>query len=341
MELTVVRGLQAGREYYSTNILFKMVPKLIEKVNTFPTHSHKYQRELNKQRLTNIKKYILNNRENYVLPAITLAITGDVKVNTVDSNPLYGILVIGNDSNVYIVDGQHRLFAVNYIVQEYPQLRYESIPAIILYKKGWKHLQQVFVDINRTPVRPPLSLNIYFDHRDIIAKIVKQVISKVEIFRNTVECEKAYVPLTSEKLFSLNNIYHATKTFINTLEIEDLDMLAQQVTDIWTIVENNVLEWEYYKSGRITPQELKENYLVTTGAFLSLIGELVAISIRDNKDIESQLKLIKCFDWRKNNPEWEGLLMLNGRIVRSNIHILRTLEYIISKKVDNGNDEIS
>lgn len=63
----VVRGIQAGSEYYIAMVPLKMLSKL------FSTDEEEYippeyraQRRLNESRIPVISKYILDNRENYV-----------------------------------------------------------------------------------------------------------------------------------------------------------------------------------------------------------------------------------------------------------------------------------
>ena len=79
----VVRGIQAGREYY-----IGMVPLNIEKIfledEEYVLPEYRAQRKLNEARIPEIKKYIIDNPDSYVFSALAASIDGNYKFISLD-----------------------------------------------------------------------------------------------------------------------------------------------------------------------------------------------------------------------------------------------------------------
>ena len=84
----VVRGSQAGVEYYIAMVPLKMLSRL------FPAEDEEYvlpeyraQRKLNEARIPVISKYILDNRDSYVFSALAASIDGNFSFEKIGKNP--------------------------------------------------------------------------------------------------------------------------------------------------------------------------------------------------------------------------------------------------------------
>lgn len=74
-----VRGIQAGREYYVSMVPLKLLPRLFPSDDEIVPPECRAQRRINESRIPEIKKYILDNRTNYVFSALSAAINGEHK----------------------------------------------------------------------------------------------------------------------------------------------------------------------------------------------------------------------------------------------------------------------
>ena len=74
-----IRGVQAGREYYVSMCPLRLIPKifLFDEDELMP--ELRAQRILNKARIPEMSRYILDNREGYVFSAITASVDGLVR----------------------------------------------------------------------------------------------------------------------------------------------------------------------------------------------------------------------------------------------------------------------
>ena len=61
-----VKGVQAGKEYYISMVPMKLLSKLFPAEDDIVLPEYRAQRRINETRIPEIKKYILDNRENYV-----------------------------------------------------------------------------------------------------------------------------------------------------------------------------------------------------------------------------------------------------------------------------------
>src|SRR5690348_7504309 len=74
-----IRGVQAGREYYVTMCPLRLIPRMFlydEEGELTP--EMRAQRTLNRGRVPEIARYILENTESYVFSALTASVDADV-----------------------------------------------------------------------------------------------------------------------------------------------------------------------------------------------------------------------------------------------------------------------
>src|SRR5690242_2105711 len=130
-----IRGIQAGREYYSAMCPLETVVRLIrlDFDNEALPPQLRAQRVLNKSRVPAIARYMLDNTDTYVFSSLTVSVNKEVKFAPVErsgnSNKL-GILSVPYDAMFLINDGQHRRAAIEVALQERPELRHESISVV-------------------------------------------------------------------------------------------------------------------------------------------------------------------------------------------------------------------
>lgn len=180
-ELPAVKGIQAGMPYYSVMCPLDIVTKLFSYNDSSLSPDMRAQRILNKQRIPEMKEYILSNKNCYVFSALTASIDGDLEF-VANKNSSSGYLKIAMNSRIIINDGQHRRAAIEAALQECPELRHEDISIVLYYDLGLKRSQQMFTDLNRYAARPTMSLNILYDNRDEFSVLIKECINEIPMF---------------------------------------------------------------------------------------------------------------------------------------------------------------
>ena len=166
----VIRGVQAGREYYVAMWTLRMLSQMsIFDGSDLPSEL-RAQRVLNKSRVPEIARYILDNPKDYVFSAITASIDSDVEFTPLEpGEKRLGLLKVPMDAKFIINDGQHRRAAILQALEEKPQLGNETISVVFFLDIGLHRSQQMFADLNRYAIRPSRSLGLLYDHRNMKA----------------------------------------------------------------------------------------------------------------------------------------------------------------------------
>ncbi|MBI1762868.1 MAG: DGQHR domain-containing protein [Acidobacteria bacterium] len=74
-----IRGIQAKREYYVSMCPLRLIPKIFLFNEEELVPELRAQRVLNKNRIPEMSRYILSNRDNYTFSALTASVDADVR----------------------------------------------------------------------------------------------------------------------------------------------------------------------------------------------------------------------------------------------------------------------
>ncbi len=332
---SAIRGIQAGREYYTVMCQLKLVSKIfIFNESSLPPEL-RAQRTLNKARIPEIVNYINGNPEDYTFSSITASIDGDVKfipAEKIGINSRVGTLLVPMDSRFVINDGQHRRAAIEQAIALNPELGNETISVVFYIDRGLKRSQQMFSDLNKHAVKPTTSLSIFYNHRDKFSRELISIMTKVPILANGLtEVEKTSISNRSNKVFTLNSLYNSTKDLLGkkgkNIEINSHE--KEIVIEFWNEVYDKNEEWKKIVSEEITPYELREGYISGTGIILHSLGILgFNLMKRYPKNWKNKLDGLRNVNWKKNNPQWEGIAMIHGRVSKSRDFLNRTSKFL-------------
>ncbi|HEY9606329.1 MAG TPA: DNA sulfur modification protein DndB [Allocoleopsis sp.] len=312
-----IRGIQAGREFYVSMCPVRLIPKLFSFDDEEIPAEMRAQRILNRARIPEIARYILENPTSYIFSAITVSINGNITFEPNGSEDI-GKLKVPMDARFIINDGQHRRAAFEMALKENPELGDETISVVFFQDIGLKRSQQMFTDLNRYAARPDASLNILYDYRDRKALISKAVVKKVKVFDRLTDTEHSNLPVRSSKLFSLSAIYNATQALLINHKDETLEQQIELASRYWDVVSQNILDWQQVLDKKVSAGEIRREFIHSHAIALSALGKVGAtlLSIYP-ENWENRLKELKKVDWSRDNPHWEGRIMSNGRISKS------------------------
>lgn len=321
---SVVRGVQAGREYYLANCPFYLLPEIFNDLDfSHMPAAERAQRVINKTRVKAIKNYLLSNSNSYVFSAVTVSIDGDVCFEKDEAVSAAGALVVKDRATYIINDGQHRISAIIEALKDSREIEYELLPIIFFNDPGLKMSQQIFTDLNRYTLKPAQSLSILYDTRDPLAAIARSLATEVSFFQDSIEYEKTTISNRSVKLFTLNGIYNATKILLGK-EVEDEQSGARKAVSFWESLGNHLEEWKAFRNGGLASSVLRQDYLSGHNIFLNVVASVANAA----QDLEiSDDDVYAAFantDWKRSNHLWEGRALHNGKITKSNISFVLT-----------------
>lgn len=333
-----IRGIQARREYYVSMCALRLIPRIFLFDEEEITPELRAQRTLNKGRIPDISRYILNNRDDYVFSAITASIDGDVKFEPLapgTDGGKVGMLHVPMDARFIINDGQHRRAAIERALREIPEVGDETIAVVFFLDKGLDRCQQMFADLNRYPIRPSRSLSVLYDQRDELAQLTKLVVLKSSFFQNIVEMERPSLSQRSQKLFTLSALYSATSSLLDQIEIKDIESGAKIATEYWEYIAKQFPEWQMVRERKMSAGEVRRDFIHSHGVVLHSLG-IVGNNILSQKQKEWKacLRTLRKIDWSKSNSKlWEGRAMIGGKVSK-NSHNLKLTTNIIKQHLN-------
>ena len=204
-EFTAIRGVQAGAAYFVIMVPLKLVAKLFRYDDEAVPADLRAQRTLNRSRVPMIARYISQNPDEYILSSLCASIDGEmhfVAVSDDESMRSVGRLKIGMDATILINDGQHRRAAIEEAVRDNARLANETISVVVFADRGLQRSQQMFADLNMHAVRPSNSIRLLYDHRDMMAGLVRSLIDEIPLFRDFTDLENVSISNRSLKTYN-------------------------------------------------------------------------------------------------------------------------------------------
>lgn len=333
-----MRGTIGGREYFNCLMRLSAIPKMF----TFRdwvefTPEQRDQRILNKNRVPHIARYILDNEDGYLFSSITSSYKCDVKFNPIEGEDSLGTLEMEfEQANFVINDGQHRCAAIAHALKENPALGEETISVLLFPYESLDRVQQMFSDLNRFVVKTSRSLDILYDKRDPLSRIMLEVCEKVPAFERMVDKDAISLPVRSPKLFTLTALYDATRELLDISDPDDeKNFHAEAVTrvvDFWIAVSKAIPEWMEVKSGTLRSIDLRQDKICAHAVVLRAIGAVGNQLMKERPlDWKAGLLGLTQVDWRKSNRDWENVCIVANSVVSNRQARIATRAYIKEK----------
>ena len=319
----VVRGTQAGREYYIAMVPLRMISKLFPDEDEILLPEYRAQRRLNKDRIPVISKYITENRESYVFSALAASIDGQYKFIEGADKMGTGVLEVSMDSKFLINDGQHRKAAIIDALKEDSSLGNETISVVFFEDKGLNRSQQMFTDLNKHALKTSNSISELYDSRDPLAVATKNAILQNSFLDEYTDKEKDNLGKYSSKLFTLNLFYKANKRIVGRTKITEYE--EKFLVDFWAAVVKNMEPWNELVNHEIRKKDLRENYIAVQGVVIQALGRIGEFIYQNELKISEEMKKLKGINWKRNAQEWKNrTIRQDGRIIANETAIILT-----------------
>jgi DNA sulfur modification protein DndB len=327
-----IRGVQAGREYYVTMCPLRLIPRLFVFDEEELPPEMRAQRSLNKARVPEMARYVVENPQSYVFSALTASIDAAVRFESfdVDGGPAerVGTLTIPMSAKFVINDGQHRRAAIQQALADSPELGDESIAIVMFLDIGLDRCQQMFADLNRYAIRPSKSIGVLYDHRDEISAITKLVVLRSTFFSDLTEMETSNLAARSRKLFTLSALYNANKALLDGVEPASLERRVDLATQYWQLAAEQFPEWRQVHNREVSAGEIRRDFIHSHGIVLHALGKIgnsLVLTKQDPLSWERKLRKLRTIDWHRSNAAaWEGRAILGGKVSKSAANVLLT-----------------
>lgn len=327
-----IRGVQAGRSYYISMCPMRLIPKifLFDEEELGP--ELRAQRPLNKGRVPEIARYIVDNPDSYVFSALTASVDAELSFDSVVGGAgaqQIGVLRVPMEARFIINDGQHRRAAIEMAIRENPALANESIAVVFFEDHGLERCQQMFADLNRYAVKPSPSLSILYDQRDDHAQITKQVIFSSPVFTDVVELERTSLSLRSRKLFTLSAVHYAVKALLRGVSSDSMPHMAKLAGSYWEELAKHIPEWGKVRSGKLVAGQLRAKFIHSHAVTLQAFGMVGNALLKEQPDTwRKSLAKIRGLDFSRSNPIWNGRTLIAGKVNKGRINVVLTANVI-------------
>ena len=325
------------RRYYACVMKLSAIPKMFTFTEWMDfTPEDREQRVLNRKRIPDIARYILDNEDGYIFSSITASYRCEVKFDAVGTDGLGYLEMEFEDAHFVINDGQHRCAAIAQAIRENPGLGDEAISVLLFPYENRERVQQMFSDLNRYVVKTSRSLDILFDKRDLLSKLTLEVCERVAAFQGMVDKDAVHsLPARSEKMFSLAALYDANEELLIDKRNGDdvlLEDLIATAAEYWTAISEAMPDWAKVKEGRVRPVELRQEKICTHAVVLRALGGLGAELMRRwPAEWRSRVGELRVVDWSKRNREWENVCMVANSVVSNRQARLATKAHLKRK----------
>lgn len=324
-----IKGLQAKREYYVAMCPLKLVPKLFQHLEEELPPEYRAQRIINKSRIPEITKYIVDNPQDYVFSSLTASVDGEMEFIPYSDGNL-GELSIPMEAKFLINDGQHRRTAIEEALRINTNLQDETISIVFFADKGLKRSQQMFADLNKHAVNTTKSIGILYDNRDQLSQLSKRIIDKIPLLKGYTDKEVDNLSKYSPKIFTLTNLHSSICCTLGKKKGEISESEEKFISDYWKTICSIIIEWKEVQSKSLSAYELRKNYIHAHGVVIVAFGYLGNYFLTNNiKNYSSILKNLNSIDWKRSNlKDWNGRTISNGKINKNTAAIKLTCNKI-------------
>ena len=324
-QVPATRGRMGTTDYYTATLPFGAVVKLFtfdpDKMMELSVEE-RTQRELKRKRVPEIASYILDH-EDYIFSAVTVSVDSAVEFTPAVEGADVGTLVLPLEAKYVINDGQHRVAGIEEALKQDPELADDTISVVVLPDGGLERSQQIFSDLNRTVHRTSKSLDILFDHRLPINGITMDCLQQVPLFVNRVDKERVSLSVRSPKFATLSGLQQANVQLLGSLSEKlpqaDVDDMRALAVDFWTRLTELVVPWKAILEGDTKPPEARQLYVSSYALSLWALGSAGAAARAVHNGSTGSwteaLDGLGDIDWKKTNPDWQGICMIGNEVV--------------------------
>lgn len=314
--LSAIKGVQFGREVYSTMIKFK---DLADFLDVFPS----VQRDIIPRKVASIRRYIMTEEDNLrFFSSITVSCKGYVLYD--ETNKRLALDV--SNTKLSINDGQHRFQAVKTalsqlekdflkskdkkkstaIREKIDKLEQMVLPVVIFNGLSESEEKQLFHDLNNLAQRPSRNANIKLNQTDYYARMARDLADRnIYMKKYGVEKEKSSIHENNPNTILLTTIYNSIKLLFKSREHEINK-------DTYTEFLAEAMQW-FNDVFEVLPSDInvKQKYILEKAYGITSVFRFISTMNSEGESKENILKTIDKTDFRITAKAWGGY---GGRI---------------------------
>ncbi len=323
------KGIQAGKNFFSATVKFKYLVRLFRFDDEFVPAQLRAQRALNETRAKAIARYILDNPDSYIIPAITASCDSSMEFQSLNDENSIGVLQIPITANLIINDGQHRHRAITHVLAEDPSFADHAVPVMIRFDEGLASSQQIFSDINSNSSKPSGSLNALYDLRNKYSRWILDILEKRPTYKARIDMENASPGKKSPHLWSLVAFHNFVNllTGVNDKNIKSLASLDRKTDEVLAFMDklDTIPLWSGMLNGEMNAESVRDNYIISHAVFLNSLA-ILGSYVCDLSQLDGLAKV----DPTKASDLWKGRSVVAGKMIKTTTGVKSTAAQLMN-----------
>lgn len=334
-----VKGIQATKEFYIAQVPFKYLVKFFTFADENLSADLRAQRKVNLKHANDISDYVIENRESYVLPSLTVSVNAAMQFETVNISGLadrLGVLRIPVDATLLINDGQHRRMSAETFIQLDKTLGDETIPVVFYFDEGLAHSKQMFADLNANISKPSAAINALYNLRNPFNRFVIDALARHPSIDKLVDKEKTTIGAKSENLWSLVHWKNFAEKLLNVseaafadLDDESIEPLKQFFDVVVGNLRNTFRLLDLVMTGVMAAETLRAEHILGHAVFLESLGLALNPLLRcDQAEISRVMENLAAIALNKDAEQWNNRCIVAGRMIKNSDSVKLTAAYL-------------
>lgn len=218
-----------------------------------------------------------------------------------------------------IIEGSDRLDALRISIEKCPGLADKCVSIQVYADPGGRNHSCILSDIRRFDHPIARSAQIAIDDRDDLARMTRDLVDSIPVFRDSIEMTKTSISNRSRKLFTLSALYHANCLLLADTSINRYAVRRKLAIEFWSQVARLLPEWSVIGGGKTSAAEIRANFIHCHAIGIAAIARAGRTLLKLYPTAwKRRLELISTLDWsRSNTAAWEGTAMIGGRLSKS------------------------
>jgi DNA sulfur modification protein DndB len=97
-------------------------------------------------------------------------------------------------------------------------------------------------------------------------------------------------------------------------------------------VSKNIPEWQLLLEKKITPGDMRKEFVHSNTNSLNALGIVGRMLVKEHpENWKEKIRGLKNINWSRNNPEWEGRLLIKGRMMKNALGVELAANTILKK----------
>ena len=315
IEFSGIKGIQGTHLQFATVWSLSMVLRLLGQLST---NAMNHSESGFDQRFVDQLIADLSNPD-FCLTYSPIVVGVNCPIDFIESEsiPNYGKIRVPITSTFHIMDGLHRISALNQANLPRSRLDMYEIPVLLYSNVDEKKIQQSDNYFQNYHHEKLVSKKSKILVKKTFQEMTKDALKHSRFLSRAVAVEVSSLSPRSRKLLTLSGLAKGSTPIYNVLSNYQNDNATLLVAAYWDLLSQILKPWNEYLNKRASASEVRNSTILSSVAVVSALGNLGAYIFEITPDSWQQaVGNLATLDWSKSpSSVWEGRAIKNGVLI--------------------------